>query len=177
MGITRFFRAVLLVMRIGEDAVIHDGLTGLYRRDEALRRGAKAIKSALKKGLKVSVVIIDADDLKFINDSEGHDKGDLLLKKLGNFILDGSRKGNDERESDICGRYGGDEFIVIMPGSSEEGASLFIDRIRRKADAAGVRFSYGIADIRPGVTFQAAVKMADVAMYKDKRSRKGGGDR
>jgi len=176
LNVVGFFRAVFLVLRIGEDAVIRDGLTGLYRREEALRRGSKAIRKALKKGQKVSVVIIDSDDMKHTNDSEGHDAGDLLLKKLGTLILDGSRNGNAERESDICGRYGGDEFIVIMPGSSVDGADLFIDRTRKKADEAGVRFSYGIAEVMSGVTFQAAIKIADNAMYKDKRSRKGGGD-
>lgn len=163
-------------MRIGEDIVMHDGLTGLYRREEALRRGSKAIKNALKKGHDISVVIIDLDDLKAINDSKGHCEGDLLLKKLGALIGDGCREGDNDRESDVCGRYGGDEFIIVMPGSSEDGASLFISRIRRRAEAVGVRFSYGIAGVRPGVTFQAAVKSADKAMYEDKRSRRVSGD-
>ena len=176
MGLVRFFRAVILVMRVGEDAVVRDGLTGLYRREEALRLGSKAIRRSLKKGSRTSVIMIDLDDLKEVNDSKGHDEGDILLKKMGSLIIGACRKKIGERETDISGGYGGDEFIIILPGSSEDGAEAFIGRLKEGSTSAGLEFSYGIASVRPGVNFGAAISMADEAMYRDKRLRKNGGD-
>ncbi|MDD4931603.1 MAG: GGDEF domain-containing protein [Candidatus Colwellbacteria bacterium] len=160
-------------MRLGEEAVIMDGLTGLYRREETLRMAAIAFKEAIRKGEPMAVAMIDLDGLKRVNDAKGHDEGDLLLKRAANLIKGECRLRSDGRSPDICGRYGGDEFVVIMPNTSAKGAEAFLRRVREKADMRDMKFSYGIAENRSGTTnFASLVKTADRRMYKDKRVRK-----
>jgi diguanylate cyclase (GGDEF)-like protein/putative nucleotidyltransferase with HDIG domain len=105
-------------------AATTDDLTGLANRRSIRRRLDKEMLSATPES-PTALLLIDLDRFKHINDTYGHPGGDVALKALAKFLKMVTR-GND-----LVGRYGGDEFIVILPGSDTEGAKLVAERIRR----------------------------------------------
>ena len=157
-----------------------DPLTGLLNR-RAMERALNRELSRAKryKGL-LSVVFIDLDDFKKVNDTFGHDNGDELLVYAGSTMLRMARR------NDIVSRFAGDEFVIILPETSVEEAGHLIRRIqhyfrehplRLKGTEVPVRFSYGIAS--PDMVEQdgadALLKKADELLYQYKRGRKAGG--
>lgn len=153
---------------------VHDSLTGLFNRrymEEALVRElalAERTKSLL------GVIMIDIDHFKHFNDTHGHDAGDTLLRAFGGYLL------NNIREYDIVCRYGGEEFICILPGTTIDNAmdraeqlrshlmSLKIEHLGRPMEMVSI--SAGVA-IYPehGTTPQTLVKAADEALYRAKK--------
>ncbi len=100
-----------------------DGLTGLFNHKTLNQRFKEELARAKKYHLPISCFLFDLDDFKMINDKYGHLKGDAVLKKVGQIL-----KGNI-RESDIAGRYGGDEFLIIMPENPVADAWIASKRI------------------------------------------------
>jgi diguanylate cyclase (GGDEF)-like protein len=148
-----------------------DSLTGLVRRavfEEQLR--AEAARFA--RGRETfSVLLIDVDDFKRVNDRHGHATGDEVLRAIAAAV-----KGA-VRESDTVARYGGEELAVLLPDTPAEGAATAGEKLRAavaalQVPAAGemlsVTVSVGIAEMEPGVDESRLVARADVALYRAK---------
>lgn len=147
----------------------HDSLTGLYNRtyyEEELKRLDRS------RLLPISVIMIDVDGLKTINDLKGHECGDMLLQEAAR-ILSGTF-----RSEDMVARIGGDEFIAILPGTGYQAAEKTVNRIkktlqeeRRKDRDVNISLSLGAATSFESGTLAETIKLADARMYHDKASR------
>ena len=155
-----------------EHQAFHDALTGLPNRFLL----TQTLQGLLEQGCPVVVMFVDVDRFKLVNDGLGHDGGDTVLKQLGERLRDTIRK------TDIVGRFGGDEFIIICEDLGENAAVAVAERIRTAAregfTVQGRRIflnvSIGIACADQGGTAQSLLSGADAAMYTAKA---GGGDR
>ena len=159
-----------------EHQALHDGLTGLPNRDLFRRRIDEALAEAQQRRTGVSVLLLDLDRFKEINDTLGHQSGDLLLQALA------KRLETLIRDTDTVARLGGDEFAIVSPGAEDEGdAFVLAERIRAGLEApfalAGltveVEASVGIA-LYPdhGDDVEALIRHADVAMYNGKKTHR-----
>jgi len=119
-----FFEAVLFVLKNGPEMVSRDRVTTLYSRGMFEEMASQLLKSATRSSAPMSLIIADMDDLKKINDSIGHPEGDRLLRISAEIFIDSLR------ESDIIGRYGGDEFIALLPGTNLVGAEEVVKKLR-----------------------------------------------
>ncbi len=148
-----------------------DGLTGLLNHTAA-KSQLKAMAEALTVNGSLTVVMIDIDHFKAVNDTYGHPVGDQVIRGLA-WLLKGRL-----RSSDMIGRYGGEEFLIALPDVSPEKASLVVDRIRKDfsnlphAHAGGslfASFSAGIASYPLFKTAQGLTEAADNALLEAKR--------
>jgi len=151
----------------------HDALTGVSSRTSLLREMAVAIARAAKTGQPLVVVMADLDHFKHVNDHHGHLAGDRVLKDVA------SRIKAALREFDLVGRFGGEEFVVLLENTSLHTARQVADRIRRRIGGGPVNtgnatvditISQGLAVYREGDTVQALLKRADQAMYRAKEA-------
>lgn len=113
--------------RILQEAM-HDGLTGLFNRQYFEEAFKNQVSLAKRYDTDLSVLFIDVDNFKEINDAQGHIVGDGVLKKIGAIIL------NAKRESDIAARYGGEEFVLLMPHTESLKALILGNRIRQAVE-------------------------------------------
>jgi diguanylate cyclase (GGDEF)-like protein len=148
-----------------------DQLTGLYNRRSGEHRLAEEISRAVRHQRPLTVLLIDLDGLKLINDQFGHAAGDLLLKSFA------SRLQKAIRGSDLAVRLGGDEFMALLPECRIEEVGHVIGRIEGlEVDYSGTnipcRFSRGWTDFKPGETPEELLKRADEALYANKRAGK-----
>jgi diguanylate cyclase (GGDEF)-like protein len=152
-----------------------DPLTKLPNRGEFERRGADAIANAERQGTDICLLLFDLNGFKVVNDTYGHHAGDEMLRVVG------SRLRKAVRDDDIVARWGGDEFVVMMPGIGDNEMAIKRaeqlaeqvsgrTRIEGVAEALRVRVSVGIAIWpRHGAELQPLVEAADQAMYQAKR--------
>lgn len=154
------------------DQAVHDPLTGLYNRrflEESLRR---ELIAAERHGHPVSVIMADLDHFKHVNDRYGHVAGDEVLRNFSNLMR------QTLRGSDICCRYGGEEFVAVLPGVTEQVALERADQLRHAFAATPTLFgqsqiaatsSFGVATFPAGGrTGEALIAAADGAMYAAK---------
>lgn len=159
------------------NAAYIDKLTSLYNRkyiSEVLEVEFKRSK-ALHSNL--SVVLFDIDNFKLINDTHGHDGGDFVLSELGAQV-----KASGLRERDLAGRYGGEEFIIVLTNSNETQAAEVAERIRKRIEShefsydgkkIPVTVSLGVAAMKKDYhEFSELYKAADKALYESKRAGK-----
>jgi diguanylate cyclase (GGDEF)-like protein len=152
-----------LLAQLNEQAT-RDELTGLVNRREWYRQLDLALVRARRAEQPLSVVILDVNGLKLVNDRDGHAAGDRLLRSLSR------RWSSTLRESDLLGRIGGDEFGLILGGAGEVSSAEVVDRLRAALDgdpsaAAGIATWDGVESAG------ALVDRADEAMYRQKRTR------
>jgi diguanylate cyclase (GGDEF)-like protein len=156
-----------------KDMAIYDTLTNVHNRryfDE--RIGAETQKSFLS-GTPLSLVMVDIDYFKNVNDTYGHTEGDKVLCKIASLLK------NSVRKDDTVARYGGEEFVLILPGAKLEVTSMIAERIRRLVETT--LFEVGDAQIHLTVSFgisnlpshrarskEELIKMADLALYHAK---------
>ena len=147
---------------------ITDSLTELYNVRyfyEQLIKEINRIKRTPDR--KLSLMLMDIDHFKELNDTEGHQMGDSVLKALGQVIKACIRK-----DIDSGYRYGGDEFAVILPDTDKLHARVVADRIQKQFGAfkfGRVSLSIGIAEAKAGETEKVLVKRVDECMYRSKR--------
>ncbi|UCF18418.1 MAG: sensor domain-containing diguanylate cyclase [Gemmatimonadota bacterium] len=153
---------------------VTDALTGLPNRRATERGLALTAVVAERTGGAFAVAMADVDRFKQLNDRYGHEAGDVVLQTVARLIREGLRPG------DIAGRWGGEEFLMVLPGANAEDAARVIDRIRRRIGQASIAWegrSISVT-ISAGVTAfperirnaAAAVASADAALYRAKRS-------
>lgn len=114
-----------------------DALTGVFSRRELETRMASEFSRCRRHGRPCSMLIIDIDHFKEVNDSRGHAAGDELLRQLGAMLR------AEVRADDVAGRFGGDEFVVVLPEIDAEGASTLARRLGMKARSMGISLSIG----------------------------------
>ena len=149
-----------------------DPLTGLQNIRFLYQTLTRTLRAAQRRSEYVSVVFLDINDFKAINDTHGHQRGDELLRVVGAAIQQISRL------EDSCFRYGGDEFCMILPNCREaEAHGLYIGRLNAalKHRVENIRLSIGIAEAAPGAAIEPAelIRLADKRMYQTKRMNKG----
>src|SRR5579864_119638 len=151
-----------------------DHLSGLANRREFERVMEREVALADRHGRRLSLMMIDLDNLKRINDRHGHRAGDGALRLVAQQLQ------RVVRASDVCARVGGDEFAVAMPETELDRARDVATRLRRAVQHVGlsakssdsVEVSLGIASWRKGQDWQAVYAAADADLYEDKRRRK-----
>jgi two-component system, cell cycle response regulator len=152
-----------------------DSLTGLPNRRAVEDWAARQLRGAVRHGFPFWVVQADLDSFKTINDSYGHDAGDAVLRRFSEIL-----KGNT-RASDICGRMGGDEFLVVITHVQCEYIQATINRLREDwaacefafdGQAVSLTASFGVAGFagKSVLSFQTLVQRADKALYAAKRA-------
>jgi diguanylate cyclase (GGDEF)-like protein len=137
----------------------HDLVTGVLNRAGLAKAAQPLLAAAERYGQPLSAIVIDLDGFKKINDTAGHAAGDTLLADVA------ARWRRQLRASDVLARAGGDEFVLLAPWTTEEGAAGLAERLTR---AAGTACSAGAASYRPGDTLSTLVSRADTAMYEVK---------
>lgn len=149
---------------------LHDPLTGLANRRFMEIQLEKDFEAARRYGGKLSVVMIDIDHFKQYNDTHGHQEGDRLLAKLAAVLL------KMLRAMDTVFRYGGEEFLALLPGTDLAQAVATAERIRAAVEAqAGVTISLGVSEYGKTITDKGTlIKRADKALY---RAKMGGRNR
>ena len=148
---------------LAELDALTDPLTGVGNR-RAWDRLLDAEEARCRRyGSVASLVAIDLDELKRVNDSQGHAAGDRLLRRTAQ-VIDACR-----RAADVVARLGGDEFGVLAVECDESAAKVLADRLRGALEAAGIRASVGHATRQPSGTLAQAWSAADAEMYAEKR--------
>jgi diguanylate cyclase (GGDEF)-like protein len=155
-----------------ETLAITDGLTETYTRRYFVERFDEELKRSAVRKSNLSLLMIDADHFKMVNDQHGHLAGDQVLKEIANIIRE------NVREIDIIGRFGGEEFCVVLPDTALESARLVAERIRRSAEkrvikaydaTLNVTLSIGLAMYpSDGHGLEELMDKADWALYRAK---------
>jgi diguanylate cyclase (GGDEF)-like protein len=150
-----------------------DELTGAYNMRAFSSMLQRAFRQAVRYGHALSVVMIDSDNLKHINDTHGHESGNRLLQHVVRCIRE------QLRGSDVMARFGGDEFIVLLPETNDKGAMEMAERIRKAVEVSrfdvrsgdtNITVSLGVASYpEDGGNLDAILDKADKAMYRAKQ--------
>lgn len=149
-----------------------DELTGLFNRRYISELLIEEIRRAARYNNALSLLIIDIDNFKTINDTHGHDAGDQVLQAFSKLLLEVNR------DTDKVGRWGGEEFVVILPHASSDKALTLAERVRIKVVEDGFQpvdsftVSIGIATYEEGDTAESLIKRADKALYSAKNQGK-----
>ncbi|MDQ7822615.1 MAG: diguanylate cyclase [Candidatus Eremiobacteraeota bacterium] len=156
------------------ELAVSDGLTGLFIKRHFMQKLEDEVRRSKRYNHKLSLVMVDIDHFKEVNDRYGHQEGDMILVAVSRIF----RK--SVRSIDFIGRYGGDEFCFALPETSLEGARGFCERLRKMIEATSHEYesflvkntvSLGIATFPDDAgDFQLLMKYADCALYKAKRA-------
>lgn len=149
-----------------------DKMTGVFTRKYFDGTFKEFITMAIRDGREFSVIMIDLDKFKNINDTFGHRKGDLVLEKVSNIISESVRR------TDIIGRYGGEEFIIILPNTAKKDGEAVAEKIRMAVEKSNlinedypITISLGISSFpEHGQTIDELIEKADQALYVAKES-------
>ena len=154
---------------------IHDGLTGIYNHMFLIKKLDEEVERAKRYDAKFSAILFDIDDFKSVNDTYGHPAGDFVLGRVAEILRDGLRG------IDIAGRYGGEEFLLILPETEGDRAYATAERLRRSiADTAfkfensqiRITISGGVATYRDGIDAKTLLMTADNNLYVSKKKGK-----
>jgi diguanylate cyclase (GGDEF)-like protein len=165
--------AALALLRARAEAGT-DAVTGCMNHRAMRRRLHEEIGRATRAEGQLSCLLLDLDDFKHVNDRHGHPAGDALLRGVARALM------GEFRAFDRVARYGGDEFVVILPNADLDSAALAADRaLQRLAElpsfdiAPGVQASIGVAQWRPPMTAEELLAACDEALLRSKRTGKG----
>lgn len=173
--VERHFVAMILMRanraRQLAELMIRDSLTGLFKHTEIKDRLSHELARARRNKTTVSVAMLDIDKFKRINDTYGHQTGDTVIATLAHLLRRGLRT------TDIVGRYGGEEYMVVMPDSDEANAMRKLDLLRREFEAIGFHhkelefhcsFSGGVCDSSASDNIDLLIEKADMALFEAK---------
>lgn len=153
-----------------------DALTGVDNRRSIMEKGLKEVGRSKRYKKPLSVALLDIDHFKVINDEHGHVSGDMVLKEIVQTIADSIRL------EDELGRYGGEEFIILLPSTEKNDAHIVMDRVRKTIELKEFRIqsgkyikvtiSIGIAEVslEEENTLDPSIRRADVVLYKAKEA-------
>ncbi|GAB4580466.1 MAG: hypothetical protein Fur0022_32070 [Anaerolineales bacterium] len=155
-----------------QQQAITDHLTGIFNRRQLFNLGELEFRRARRFNRPLSTIMLDIDHFKNINDTYGHAKGDQVLKSLAQFLK------IHLRDFDILGRYGGEEFVIVLPGADLENARNVAARLHKGVQerpmingSVSITVSLGVAELSTEVPdFYALMNKADMAMYQAKRA-------
>lgn len=155
-----------------QEQAIRDPLTGIFNRRFLAESLDKEIAQATRENNPVSIIMMDVDYFKKFNDTHGHKCGDVVLQDLANFLVENSRQG------DIVCRYGGEEFVILMPNASQVDAFERAEKWKNEYDSKilsfegkelYIKFSAGVATFPShGKDGEAILRAADDALYQSK---------
>jgi len=178
VNLERRLRLGLLVHNMElESMAMQDDLTQLFNRRYFFERLDRELQTARAFDRPLSVIVLDLDSMKAVNDTHGHRLGDDLLARFGRFLLDHTRA------SDIPARIGGDEFAIILPDTSDRAAIILMTRLAEKLEGTtmiedgettiNISASVGLSGFpHDGISVDAIMQKADAAMYENKHERK-----
>jgi diguanylate cyclase (GGDEF)-like protein len=162
--------------RIVERQALVDGLTGIANRRQCEDALTAEISRADRLGAPMTLVLADLDDFKAVNDVHGHTVGDDVLREFASVLK------ATVRDSDLAGRWGGEEFMLLLPGTDAAGGAYLADRVRaalaersflgRDGEVVTVTCSFGVAQHRAGDHERELFASADGALYRAKREGK-----
>ncbi len=153
---------------------ITDGLTGLYNRHYLDAHLDNMVRQALNNNKPLSLMIMDMDHFKEVNDTYGHDVGDQVLKQLSDVVI------RTIRSADLAARFGGEEFVVLMPETDAKQSKEGAERLRKVVESTSLKVTHSVGQINKtvsiGIAFlnemgdsgQALLKRADKALYQAK---------
>ncbi len=147
-----------------------DTLTGLYNRYKFSELYLTSYKSMIQRDNSMSLILIDIDKFKSVNDTYGHNVGDKVLVQVGHTLL------KTLRNVDIVARWGGEEFVVLLPTANIENAKKIADDLRANVESleidvvGGVTISLGVALVEEGSDMESVIEKADQALYLAKES-------
>jgi len=152
----------------------HDTLTNLFNRRQFEERLGTETKKAFESQSNLSIIMVDIDHFKKVNDTFGHDGGDKVLREIASLLK------NSVRQQDTVARYGGEEFVLLLPGVSLDPTNMVAERIRRLVENTlfdmgqtqiHITISLGISNfpIHRVKSKEELVKMADLALYEAKK--------
>ncbi len=151
----------------------HDKLTGLFNRNRFDELYSKEIKRAKRYNNDLSLIIFDIDNFKMINDNYGHQIGDEVLKEMAKIIL------NNVREQDINVRWGGEEFLILLPQTNLLGASTVANKIRSSVEtnvftsnSLCITASFGVTQLLENDDESSLIARSDKFLYEAKKSGK-----
>jgi diguanylate cyclase (GGDEF)-like protein len=153
---------------------IYDTLTNLFNRRHFEERLSAESQKAFESESNLSIIMVDIDHFKKVNDTFGHDGGDKVLREIASLLK------NSVRKHDTVARYGGEEFVLLLPGAPLDPTNMVAERIRRSVE--NTPFDMGQTQIRITISLgisnfpihrmkskEELVKMADLALYEAKR--------
>lgn len=155
------------------EAAITDGLTGLFVRRFVMHKLTEEVRRARRYNTPLSLVMCDIDHFKTVNDTYGHQAGDEVIRVVSSIILSGLRV-----DVDVAGRYGGEEFLLILPQTEGKSATVCSERIREQLEhtlidvgsgtSLSKTMSFGVAELGPDDTVETLLHRADEALYRSK---------
>jgi diguanylate cyclase (GGDEF)-like protein/PAS domain S-box-containing protein len=172
-GAVTYIQNIMDRLKMKQQAIL-DPLTGVFNRHYFNEAISKEVKRARRYKHPLSLLMVDVDRLKNINDKFGHLVGDKVLRGIARILR------QQVRDSDMVVRYGGDEFLIVMPESAWEGALRLSERLKEKVKAWGkklfprgaeIGISIGVCTWLPGdeMTVESLLREADEHMYLNKR--------
>jgi diguanylate cyclase (GGDEF)-like protein len=158
-----------------EKTAVTDGLMNIYNHKYFKQRLEQEVAKSNRYGQQTSLVLLDIDFFKKVNDTYGHATGDLVLKQLARIVTDTCRN------TDVVARYGGEEIAIILTHTGIAGAQEFAERLRLKVSQHVVRdpeedaefrvtVSIGVAQCEKGVNMMDLIRRTDAALYHSKRT-------
>ncbi|RJP45730.1 MAG: GGDEF domain-containing protein [Desulfobacteraceae bacterium] len=173
----QLYRRIFIYRREAEELARFDGLTGIANRRHLMETGDRLLEFCRRHERPISIILFDIDHFKQINDSHGHLVGDKVLRHIAGILQNGLRK------SDFPGRYGGEEFVMILPHTTPANAWLVAEKIRRRVENTPTKItedmvlkmtiSAGVSGRYPAtehVQLEDLLKQADDALYQAKRA-------
>lgn len=151
---------------------ITDSLTKLFNRRHFMEQASVMISSANRHRFPMSIILCDIDQFKQVNDSHGHNVGDKVIVAFAHVLQ------NEAREEDVVARFGGEEFIVLLPQTDAQGAVILAERMRQAAEnlviptdnvVLNFTVSFGVATFDSSINIEENIKHADEALYLAKQ--------